>query len=96
MLMPQKHIDLYESLIGLGAIIITIIGKNSKTLDTIIEKVNKYNYTKDEALRKDLLQNANIRKAKKMEADLNYIILEINQQFSTLKTNHRSKENESN
>ncbi len=40
MLMPQKHIDLYESLIGLGAIIITIIGKNSKTLDTIIEKVN--------------------------------------------------------
>jgi len=63
---------------------------------TIIEKVNKYNYTKDEALRKDLLQNANIRKAKKMEADLNYIILEINQQFSTLKTNHRSKENESN
>lgn len=40
MLMPQKHIDLYESLIGLGAIVITIIGKNSKTLDTIIEKVN--------------------------------------------------------
>jgi len=40
MLMPQKHIDLYESLIGLGAIIITTIGKNSKTLDTIIEKVN--------------------------------------------------------
>jgi len=36
MLMPKKHINLSESLIGIGGIILKCIGNGSKTLDTII------------------------------------------------------------
>ena len=36
MLMPKKHINLSESLIGIGGIILQCLGKNSKSLDAII------------------------------------------------------------
>lgn len=36
MLMPKKHINLSESLIGIGGIILQCLGKSSKSLDAII------------------------------------------------------------
>lgn len=36
MLMPKKHINLSESLIGIGGIILQCLGKNVKSLDAII------------------------------------------------------------
>lgn len=36
MLMPKKHINLSESLIGIGGIILQCLGKNIKSLDSII------------------------------------------------------------
>lgn len=40
MLMPQKHVNLSESLIGLGASILMVVGNTTKTLDNIISEVN--------------------------------------------------------
>ena len=33
MLMPKKHINISESLIGIGGIILQCLGKNIKTID---------------------------------------------------------------
>lgn len=41
MLMPKKHINLSESLIGIGGMILAILGKNIKSLDNIILEVNQ-------------------------------------------------------
>lgn len=41
MLMPKKHINLSESLIGIGGMILTSLGKNIKMLDNIIIEVNQ-------------------------------------------------------
>ena len=40
MLMPKKHINLSESLIGIGGMILSSLGGNIKTLDNIIVEVN--------------------------------------------------------
>lgn len=36
MLMPKKHINLSESLVGIGGIILQCLGESSKSLDAII------------------------------------------------------------
>jgi len=41
MVMPQKHISLSESLIGLGAFILNVIKDKRKTLDIVIKDVDK-------------------------------------------------------
>ena len=41
MLMPKKHVNLSESLIGIGGIILQCLGKNTKSLDTIISYTNQ-------------------------------------------------------
>lgn len=41
MLMPQKHINLSESLIGIGGFVLCIVKNKEKTIDTIIKEVEK-------------------------------------------------------
>lgn len=41
MVMPKKHINLSESLIGIGGMILSSLGTKVKTLDNIIVEVNK-------------------------------------------------------
>lgn len=41
MIMPKKHINLSESLIGIGGMILLCLGNNIKTLDNIIIEVNQ-------------------------------------------------------
>ncbi len=41
MLMPKKHINISESLIGIGGIILQCLGKNTKTIDSIISYTNQ-------------------------------------------------------
>lgn len=41
MLMPKKHINISESLIGIGGIILQCLGKNIKTIDSIISYTNQ-------------------------------------------------------
>lgn len=59
--------------------------KNNKEL---VSRVFEYNNTKSEVLRNELRQDLDIRRVKELEAKLNYIILEINQNLSIL-TNKR-------
>ena len=41
MLMPKKHINISESLIGIGGKILQCVGKNIKTIDSIISYTNQ-------------------------------------------------------
>ncbi len=41
MLMPKKHVNLSESLIGIGGIILQCVGKKIKSLDSIIAYTNQ-------------------------------------------------------
>ena len=41
MLMPKKHINISESLIGIGGIILQCLGKSIKTIDSIISYTNQ-------------------------------------------------------
>lgn len=69
---------------------------NLKKDKKIIKEIEKYNISQDEGLRKILIKNEDIRKVKRLEADLNYIILEINQGFSSLIDDNRSSKYENN
>ncbi len=59
--------------------------KNNKEL---VSRIFEYNNTRSEVLRNELRQDLDIRRVKELEAKLNYIILEINQNLSIL-TNKR-------
>ena len=51
MLMPKKHINLSESLIGIGALILKTINNTDKTIDSILKEVDKLlNRNKSKAL----------------------------------------------
>lgn len=51
MLMPKKHINLSESLIGIGALILKTINNSEKTIDNILKEVDKLlNRNKNKAL----------------------------------------------
>ena len=67
MLMPKKHINLSESLIGIGGIILQCLGKTSKSLDAIIS------YTEQ------ILDN---NKNKKIYNNIDSIILAIDYLYS--------------
>ena len=55
--------------------------KNNKEL---IEKIKKYNETYDEKLKEELINNEDIRNAKHLEANLNYMILDINKELKEI------------
>lgn len=67
MLMPQKHINLSESLIGIGGFILNIVKNKRKTIDTIIKDVEK------------LMNN---KKSKKIYNNIDNIILSIDYLYS--------------
>ena len=50
----------------------------------LIEKIEKYNYTKDERLREEIIKNELFRKYNHLEAELNFMILEINQKLKKI------------
>lgn len=50
----------------------------------LIERISEYHTSKSEELRKMLIEIPDIRKAKKLEAELNYIILEINHNLANI------------
>ena len=41
MLMPRKHINISESLVGIGGIILQHLGKDTKSLDSVIVYANQ-------------------------------------------------------
>lgn len=58
---------------------------------TLIEKIKKYHQTEQEELRQELIQNPIIRKVKEKEGNLNYLILEINQNLEKIEKKKREK-----
>lgn len=50
----------------------------------LITLIEKYNYTKNERLKEQLLENKLIREYKHQEAELNFLILEINQKLKKI------------
>ena len=55
----------------------------------LVNLIKKYHQTSDEAIKEKLIMNDKLRKAKHLENELNYIILQINKELSVL-TNKRS------
>ena len=76
-----KELDLYRQNIS-----------NNKEL---VEKIEKYNLTKNNNLRLDIYSYKEIQEYKEKENELNLMILEINKKLKTI-TNKRSCHNESN
>lgn len=54
---------------------------NDKKLISLIEK---YNYTQDENIKKEIVNNELFRKYKHQETELNLLILEINQELKKI------------
>ncbi len=50
----------------------------------LVDLLEKYNYTHDERIKKQLLENDLIREYKHEEAKLNFLILEINQKLKQI------------
>lgn len=50
----------------------------------LVDLLEKYNYTKDERIKKEILENNLIRDYKHQEAELNFLILEINQELKKI------------
>ena len=55
----------------------------------LVNLIKKYHQTSDEAIKEKLIMNDKLRKAKHLENELNYIILQLNKELSVL-TNKRS------
>lgn len=50
----------------------------------LVDLLKKYNCTYDERIKKDLLENKLLREYKHQEAELNFLILEINQKLKQI------------
>lgn len=50
----------------------------------LVELIAKYNLTQDEKIKKDILNNEDFQKYKHQEAELNFIILEINRELKKI------------
>lgn len=51
---------------------------------SIIDLIEKYNITKDENIKKQILENKLFREYKEAETELNILILEINKELKTI------------
>lgn len=51
---------------------------------SIIDLIEKYNITKDENIKKKILENQLFREYKQAETELNILILEINKELKTI------------
>lgn len=50
----------------------------------LLNLIEKYNKTKDEQIKKQIIDNASFKNYKKAETDLNILILEINQKLKEI------------
>ena len=50
----------------------------------LLNLIEKYNKTKDEQIKKQIIDNASLKNKKKAETDLNILILEINQKLKQI------------
>ena len=50
----------------------------------LIKQIEDYNYTKDERIKEQILMNETFREYKHQEAELNLLILEINQKLKQI------------
>ncbi len=57
----------------------------------LIELVKKYQTTKDEKLKQEILKNDLFKKYKEQETNINLIILQINQQLKKITNNSKGK-----
>ena len=50
----------------------------------LVQQIEKYNYSKDERTKEEILKNNVFREYKHQEAELNILILEINQELKKI------------
>lgn len=50
----------------------------------LLNQINEYNQTQDERIKETILQNKKYREYKKIETDINLLILEINQELKKI------------
>jgi len=50
----------------------------------LVQQIEKYNYSKDERIKEEILKNNVFREYKHHEAELNILILEINQELKKI------------
>lgn len=50
----------------------------------LVQQIEKYNYSKDERIKEEILKNNVFREYKHQEAELNILILEINQELKKI------------
>lgn len=60
-----------------------IYNKINKDKD-LVSLIENYNYTHDERIKNKLLENSLVREYKHQEAELNFLILEINQKLKKI------------
>lgn len=75
----KNVLDEDEKIIKLKTITQDIL--SDEKLTSLIEK---YNYTKDERIKEEILNNNKFREYKHLEAELNFLILEINQELKQI------------
>ena len=63
-----------------------IISINNKILkdEDLLNKISKYNKTKDEKIKEEILSNKLFREYKEKEIDLNVLILQINNELKKI------------
>lgn len=75
----KKVLDEDEQIIKLKKLTQEVL--NDENLVSLIEK---YNYTKDERIKEEILNNKKFKEYKHLEAELNFLILEINQELKQI------------
>ena len=75
----KKILDEDEHIIKIKELINKIM--NDKEL---VQQIEKYNYSKDERTKEEILKNNVFREYKHQEAELNILILEINQELKKI------------
>ncbi|MBR2828424.1 MAG: hypothetical protein IKE70_04255 [Bacilli bacterium] len=65
------------------------LNKKLEQEEDLVEMVKKYQITKEESLRKEIIKNPIFLEYKKKENDLNFIILEINKRLKSMKKEGR-------
>ena len=75
----KKVLDEQEPVVKIKQLTKEIL--NDEKLKALIEK---YNYTQDERIKEEILQNDIFREYKHYEAELNFLILELNQELKQI------------
>lgn len=65
------------------------LNKKLEQEEDLVENIKKYQITKEEPLRKEIIKNPLFLEYKKKENDLNFIILEINKRLKAIKKEGR-------